>query len=304
MLTVEKQLNNEIMSTETYIALSSAKYSTEQLTADIENVLKQLQEFQKKYSRFEAKSEITKYNTDPEYKPDGEFDAILEKAAYYNKLTGGIFDIHVLTALKNEGYVTSFIGDGGTKPSYNKNAQQKVRNWGTQIDFGGIGKGYICDKIAKQLSAKYQDFCISLGGDMRLNGVDQKQKYPYWAIEIENPFDQSDKTAVSFDIPILLVTNKAIATSGVNKRKWQHNGQEKNHLIDPRTKKSVNNSIVCVTVIADSVLDADILAKTVLILGVEDGRRFCENKGVNAVIITKDKQIYFTKGVENYVWQK
>lgn len=165
------------------------------------------------------------------------------------------------------------------------------------IDLGGIGKGYVVEKLAEKMSKKYENFCIELGGDMYLGGVDKENDYPYWAIEIQNPFD------VPIEMPTLIVQNLAIATSGINKRNWNKNGGIKNHLIDSLSKKSVDNNIVCVTVIAENAVNADVYAKTILILGEKAGAKFAKDYDINAIFVLNSKKLVYTNNAKKYIYK-
>jgi len=81
------------------------------------------------------------------------------------------------------------------------------------IDLGGIGKGYIVDQVADELSKKYAHGIVDAGGDMRIMGKNREQNLDYWAIDVENPFDATRALAV------LLLSECAVATSGTNRRK-------------------------------------------------------------------------------------
>jgi thiamine biosynthesis lipoprotein len=52
--------------------------------------------------------------------------------------------------------------------------------------------------------------------------------------------------------------------------RWQH------HIIDPRTGHPATSDVLSATVVAPSVVDAEVAAKTVLISGSQDGLRWLE----------------------------
>lgn len=61
-------------------------------------------------------------------------------------------------------------------------------------------------------------------------------------------------------------------------RTWKRSGKILHHLIDPRTGEPAKNGVVSVSVLAPSAAQADVFAKTALIMGLEDGARFLESQ--------------------------
>jgi thiamine biosynthesis lipoprotein len=132
---------------------------------------------------------------------------------------------------------------------------------------------------------------------MYVSGKDIKNNYDYWAIDVENPISQFDSVAT------LMVSNNGIATSGVNKRRWKNANEDKNHLIDLKTQHSLKTELQTATVIASNAVDADVFAKTILILGVDAGLEFANSKSLASLIIDKNLQLFKSKEMEKYVWK-
>jgi len=313
IVTAERAFKNKIMTADVYIALSSDTVSQNVIAKDLDTAIKMLKVFEKNYTRFTADSELATLNKSAKMVVSDELLEIITLAKEYYSKTEGLFDPTILIALLKEGYdVSKNAGFYSAKPRTDKNTIQHTfdqvvidRNSNSitkpaslLIDLGGIGKGYIIDKVAAFLKDSYSDFCVSLGGDMYLAGVDRQKSFPYWAIEIDNP-----TLTKSMETPTLLGKDVAIATSGVNKRTWNVANQSKNHIIDPRTGRSAQNSLASVTVIGHTTIYADIMAKILLILGIEKGLEYCQNTKVPAVFITKSSEIFFSDEVKNYVWK-
>ncbi len=316
MITVEREILGQIMSTDIYLSVSSNSKSKENIEEEISSIVLRLEKFENKFSRFIKDNFLDKFNSSISIDYDEEFAEILKLCSIYYKKTNSIFDPTILPFLLEEGYSLSkkegFVDkilfhsnqkNSTQKYSFNDISISKEKNiiskpLDLKIDLGGIGKGFIADKISNELKENYEDFCISIGGDMYLSGVDHKNDYPYWAIEIDSPFKDPEK------IPTLLLKNLAVATSGVDKRTWEINGKQKNHIIDARTHMSLANDLLSVTVISSSVTEADIIAKTLLILGLEDGSIFCENHSIPAIFIKKDKTVIVNNLAKKYVWKE
>jgi len=88
------------------------------------------------------------------------------------------------------------------------------------------------------------------------------------------------------------VTSGAVATSTSMKRKWIVNGEWKHHLIDPRTGQSSESEILSATIAAPTAVEADVWAKTVLLLGEEQGKEWIKEKWTQAVLINRKNDIW------------
>ncbi len=314
MITENIIINNEIMATDIFISVSSDKFPRENIVNDINKAIDIFRDFENKYSRFKVDNELFKLNSSESSRVSEELFEILEKSQCYHKLTNGLFDVSVLNLLEKQGYVLSknrgFYDEninfgtissefGFDKVKLDKKSLMVNKSKNLRFDLGGIGKGYVVDKVAKIIKSKYVDFCVSAGGDMYLSGVDREKDYKYWAIEIESPNGVKQE-----EMPVLLVSNKAIATSGINKRKWLFYGKENNHLIDTSTGESIANNLDCVTVIGKDTVFCDVMAKTLMIMGVERGLEYCNNNDIAAIFIGKGLDVYKTREVEKYVWKE
>ncbi len=139
-------------------------------------------------------------------------------------------------------------------------AGQRVRlPQGTEIDLGGIAKGWIVEKAAELLSTYAAVCAVSVGGDMVFKG------YPMdgsdWRVNIEDPRDPTQTAAA------LHVGPRAVVTSSIAKRSWNQGGQTRHHLIDPRTGEPVQTDWLSVTVVSPEITTAEVYAKALLIGG-------------------------------------
>ncbi|MGD8190417.1 FAD:protein FMN transferase [Brevibacillus ginsengisoli] len=147
------------------------------------------------------------------------------------------------------------------------------------IDLSGIAKGWCADRAAELLASTGCGY-VNAGGDLRLFG----QKGSMWKIGIEDPFYPERNKA------ILHLTQGAAATSSTWKRRWRVGQDIRHHLIDPRTGMPSKSSIVSATVMAPSAIQADIFAKTLLILGEEEGSDWIEAHKLQALVILSNKE--------------
>ena len=81
-----------------------------------------------------------------------------------------------------------------------------------------------------------------------------------------------------------------MATSGNYRNFYKYNGKSYSHIIDPRDGKSVESSLLSVTVLAESCMDADALATALSILSYDEGFKLINSiEGSEALWILSDK---------------
>jgi thiamine biosynthesis lipoprotein len=151
---------------------------------------------------------------------------------------------------------------------------------GYKIDLGGIAKGWIVEQAATVLIKHgISNFICNAGGDLVCRGSNDGMP---WVVGITDPFDPL-KTVVNLD-----VTNMCIATSGTYLRKWSAGAREVHHIIDPFFGYPVQTDIMSCTVIHQSLVEAEILAKIALILGTAEGIPWLEKQSMNGWVIVKN----------------
>jgi FAD:protein FMN transferase len=238
-----------------------------------------IDECEERFSRFLPASELSDLNRSAGdwIQISDDLMEMLQLSMKYYRETNGIFDPSVLPDLKQIGYdrnMDEIRANGGTFPS-----RVSSRTWrpalheinvdlaknrvllprSMEIDLGGIAKGWIVEKAA-QLLNEYVEVCgVSAGGDIffigqPLDGMD-------WDVYLEDPRSPT-QTLAQLHIPC-----GAVATSSVMKRTWSQGEKVRHHLINPRTGESARTDWLSVTVIAPSVILADVYAKAILIAG-------------------------------------
>ena len=153
------------------------------------------------------------------------------------------------------------------------------------LDTSGLVKGYAIWQAAEQLLNKgFMNMYIEIGGDIQVYGTDEHRNP--WAIGIRNPF-QKDEI-----IKVVHLTNAGIATSGTS--------EQGTHIYDPIHKKDADE-IASITVIADTIYDADRFATAAFAMG-ESGISWINSKQrYEGYAVGKDKKAYYTNGFSRYV---
>ena len=167
-----------------------------------------------------------------------------------------------------------------------------LRRKGMTIHLGGIGKGYAVERALQILHrAGLSDFMIQAGGDLYVGG--HKDGRP-WRLGIQDPRGPEGKTFATIDL-----TDSTFSTSGDYARFFMKDGVRYHHILDPATGQPAR---LCrsVTIVAESPVLADAIAKGVFILGPEKGMALVERlPNLEAVIVTAQNQVLVTKGLRD-----
>lgn len=275
----------------------------------LDDGFKSIKDIENKMSANIKSSEVSRINEYAGIKPvKVSYDTfyVIKKAVYFAGLEKGYFDVTIgpIVNLWNIGTDKARvpspqeIKDKLPLVNYkgivfdDKNRTIMLKNKGMSIDLGGIAKGYAADKVAETLKADgVKHAIINLGGNVLTIGT--KPDGQPWRIGIQTPFKPRGDY-----LGIVEVSNKAVVTSGVYERYFEKNGKLYHHLLNPFTGYPADNHLYSVTIITDKSVDADALSKT-FIMGLDQGMKLVESlKGVQAIFVTDDKQVYITPGLK------
>ncbi len=173
--------------------------------------------------------------------------------------------------------------------------QVRLANSKAQVDLGGIAKGYIADRMTEVLERQGADRAIiNLGGN--IVAIGEKEAGTPWKIGVEKPY--SDRTEI---LGAVEIADATISTSGIYERYIRKGDKLYNHVLDPHTGYSVENSLDSVTVLAGKgeSVDCDALGTICLMLGEKKGRKLLETMdGVQAVFVDKEENMTTVNGMK------
>ena len=232
------------------------------------------------FSTYIENSEISKINKNKISIISDEFK--FKKSLEYFEMSNGTFDITVHPLVKlwgfgNEASIKSppskdKIINLLSKIGMNKvqlNNYNLVKDLEIELDMSAIAKGYGVDRIAEYLlNNSFTNFMVEIGGEVRCEG--KKSSNKNWTIGIQNPQEGNLQNK-------LVLSNTSIATSGSYNNYFEFEGRIYSHTINPKTGYPVEHSLVSATIIAPHCIDADALATTVMVLGVEKGLALIES---------------------------
>ena len=252
--------------------------------------------FERRFSRFIPKSELSIFNRLAGLKTQvsDEFREILLVSKSLGEKSGGLYNPFITPALQKAGYKNSALKGYETDNQVDYTNRRVVGidglvigdNWasipfGTAIDLGGCGKGYLADELAGTLDLyDIQSYWLSLGGDIVTKGYDENGD------GISVGVQDANKLGSRLDHVINCPSNYfAIATSGTFRRKGQNDMKSWHHIINPDTLLPADTDIKLVTVCTRSGVEADVLASCAIILGSKLAPVFLKKHGVNSAII-------------------
>lgn len=215
-------------------------------------------------SRFRESSELCRLNRDGRIEAGPDLARVVSLSLEARSATGGLFDPTVHDAVVAAGYDRPFaelphdvsaVGQTGTVDcggAVRVDGLTIELEPGTHLDLGGIGKGYAVDRVAEQL-AMHGPCLVNAGGDLTVRGGS-------WPVRVTDEIT-------------LELTRGAIATSGSDRRRWRSGGEEKHHLIDPASGRPAESEYLRVTVVGETAVQAEVLAKVAFLGGEMDAPR-------------------------------
>ncbi|CAM3519918.1 FAD:protein FMN transferase [Flavobacterium gelidilacus] len=253
-------------------------------------------------------TQISSVNTNAGIQPikvDPEVYDLVERALKISKVTNGAFDISYASMdriWKFDGSMIKMPSKEEIKKSVEKVGFQNVilnpkdttiflKNKGMKIGLGGIGQGYIADKIKELLKSKgCESGLVNVSGDISTWGK-QIDGNP-WTIAIINPMNKN-KVFATFPLE-----DTAVETSGSYEKYVTFNGKRYSHIIDPRTGYPASG-IVSISVFAKQTEMADALATGIFVMGVEVGLDFVNQiKGLECIIVDDKGVIHTSKNID------
>jgi thiamine biosynthesis lipoprotein ApbE len=162
------------------------------------------------------------------------------------------------------------------------------------LNLNAIAKGYIIDCACQAAlnTAEVSGVVVNIGGDLAVRGSLRQQ------IDIANPARSAENAPA---LARVLLTDRALATSGNYDRNFLIAGQRRSHIIDPRTGQPADH-IASASVIAPSAMDADALATAFCVLKPSESLRLAGSlPHVECLIVDRHGLHYHTAGWPQHV---
>ncbi len=260
-------------------------------------------EFEKNYSRFIDSSFVSKLNRDKSIQNfPSEFFEMLNFGEYSKAQSLNNFNLAVGGILEDLGYDSSYSFASKSKiVDVDASLESflvldpmliKIRSE-IRLDLGGLGKGWLIDKIATYLlenGLKY--FSINGGGDI------------YCTSDHDTPleFVLENPAKLTQAIGKIQIKNCGLASSAANRRSWldKNTGQIQHHLINlgqNYSKNFIQNQKLAVFTSGKNGLLSDVASTAIFVAEPEEIQAIAKNFEVEFCIIWSD--FSFTKS-QNY----
>jgi thiamine biosynthesis lipoprotein len=217
-------------------------------------------------TRFSPDSELSAFNASAGrwFEVSPELEALLRESLRAFEASAGLVNVAVLHAMARAGYISP-LSEGPPVAVMSRACAVpplpdvlRLRSGaarlepGAGVDLGGIAKGWMADRLCESLGP---NALANLGGDLSARGAGPDGAG--WPVGLAGV--------------TLLLRDRGAATSSVRKRRWG----ELHHLIDPRTGAPSRSGLEEVSVVATNGLQAEVVAKTALLLGPETAPVYC-----------------------------
>lgn len=257
-------------------------------------------------TRFDVGSELMRLNQSRSAIVSAELLELLQAAVSARDVTSGDFDPTLGASIAALGYDRTFaeLGDG-TPPAttasragelapisergieIDPTTQRVTLRAGTQLDVGGIAKGWIADRIRAEFE-QLAPVLVTLGGDIACSPrVDDAP----WVLDVEH---------VSRGGPAMhtvTLQHGGVATSGTAQRRWVDpaTGALVHQVLDPRTGRNPGIDIAVVTAVAASCTRAEAAATALLLTPARELLTRADMLDVSAVATLRDGWVLSTR---------
>ena len=253
--------------------------------------------FEAKFSRYRPDSMLCAINREAGgewVEIDAEMEHMLGLADSLHRRTEGVIDPTLLplqlvwdwrkarVKLPEKREVDDALSLTGWEKVERRSGAVRLPERGMGLDFGGFGKEYAVDYLARMAGEHgIDDFLVDLGRDIFAKGGNGV--HPFWHVGIE------DGNHPGTCWGGLAVNDMAVSASGDYARYFEHDGVRYGHILDPRTGWPVKNGMRAVTVIAGSCIEAGAYSTAVFALGSEEGLHLANlARGVEVCAQTED----------------
>lgn len=274
---------------------------------DLAKAKKMCEKFERIFSRFDLESEIFQLNKSlgKKFQASPTLIEVARLAIEAYDETEGYFDPRIIETLEGIGYDRDFsqvLSGQNLKINIADNFKRDLRDdlviaedevvFNCRMDFAGIAKGFIVDKLAEFFRTQgWENFLVDCGGDMFFSGKDEKSNL--WYVDIEG---------VEFESLMLQLSGQGIATSGIGKRKWEIGGGRFHHLVNPKAPENFSFDLKSVTVVDKLTSRADVLAKVIFLMGKEKGIEFAKKMKVPCAILDYKGGVWISSEIKKYLY--
>jgi thiamine biosynthesis lipoprotein len=267
-----------------------------------------LAEFDLEMSTYRDDSELSRFNR----AAAGRWFNVSPRTAYvvseglrYAEMTGGALDVTVAPVLRlwhfgsgstEQGKAVRPPGDDAIAAAVKLVGRDHVRVrteppalWkdadGVEVDLSALAPGYAVDLMVGLLQAKgFANSMVECGGEVRAVGA--RPDGTAWRIGVERARGAGPRGLLR----VVELQGLALTTAGDYNNFRVEGGERYTHIIDPRSGRALPYRGASVTVVAETCLEADALDTALMVMGPEEGMRWCHETHVAAMFQYRGQQ--------------
>ncbi len=152
---------------------------------------------------------------------------------------------------------------------------------GVQLNLGGLGKGYVVDRVVQHLREWEIGCALVHSGGSSVYALGSPPHMAGWRVGVLDPRDRSRRLGA------VTLRDRALCTSGNWEQSFVHEGETYGHLLDPRTGHPARG-VLSATAIAASAARADALATAFFVMGAEKAEEYCLHHTDAAILVAQD----------------
>lgn len=284
------------------------------LSRDIDSLL---EVFNSYFSNYDSTSFISKINRNESDSLTPLMEKMFDIAFEVYKISDSVFDITIaplanlwscgwkksLQNIPDSSEINSVLQYIGMDKINIENHKIKKKNPNITIIVNAIAQGLSCDYIAEHFDNQgVTNYLVEIGGEIFCKGVNSMGKK--WSVGIINPETvNSAKEETEF---VVELSGKSVCTSGNYRKFIEVDGKKYGHELNPKTGYPAENSLLSVSVIANSAMYADALSTAFMVLGLEKSIEIINSlPDVEAFFIYYDetgekKSVFLKNKMSNY----
>lgn len=299
-----KSATRNLLAMDTYMELTAYGRNSEEA---VEAAEKEIRRLEMLLSTGSDTSEVSIINREKTGVLSEDSAYLLQRSMEIWESTGGAFDITIYPIMRAWGFtekayqvpsdeeLESLLAYVGMeKLTYEEETKTIRLSEHSEIDFGGIAKGYTSARIA-QIMEEYgvKSAKLNLGGNVQTVGA--KTDGSKWRIAVKSPDDSLPY------LGIISIEDKAVITSGGYERYFEENGIRYHHIIDPKAGKPAQNGLVSVTIVCEDGTLADGLSTALYVLGKNEAIAYwrVHSDEFDVILYDDTGMLYVTEGLED-----
>lgn len=304
---------------DTFCAITVVSPSKEKASEAIDAGFAEIKKLEILLNYFSPESELSVINNSAgisAVRVSNETAELIAKTINISKATGGAFDPSIAPVIRLWNFskkttANSVPPDGMIREALRHVDYRKIvmrdsqevflPEEGMEMDLGGIAKGYAADKAVDAIKRRgIRAALVAIAGDIRGYGVNPSGNG--WKVGIQNPRPAAASERPWEDVfAVLHLADRAISTSGDYQRFFIQDGRRYHHLLDPASGYPADSGLISVSVIAPEGYLADSLSTAVFILGAGKGLKLLQSRGLDGVLVDKNKNIFITDGLKEKI---